>query len=124
MGNYHWYSEDGTPHHDENLITARKNGRYGSVKTVLGAWGKNYYLQKWIEKKNCNLALKLLLNGEPQENCADRAIEVAGEELDKSAKWGTEVHDRVEKYNIDKTIVDDAYLRYWTSWVDCSRENV
>ena len=124
MGSYHWYCKDGLPHHDEDLRTARANDRYGSVTTVLGAWGKNPNLQKWIDRKNCNLAIELYEHGEPRDYCADRALEIAGEELDKTSRWGTAVHDRVEKYNFDRTITEDDYKPFWDSWIDWDARHV
>jgi len=124
MGRYHWYDDQGRPHHSDDLKAARAKGHYGSVTTVLGIVKPNPRLQTWIDRKNCNLAIDLLEHGEPRSNCADRAIEVSYEELRATATWGTAVHDRCEKYNIDGTVIDDSYLKYWTSWIDYSDKYV
>jgi len=124
MGLYHWYSPDGRPHHNDDLRTARAKGHYGSVTTVLGAWGKAAQLQSWIDKKNCNLAVDLLMRGTPSDECAMRAIETSKQELQQTADWGSEVHDRVEQFNLYGEVKEDGFTDYWKSWPDWFDEYV
>lgn len=105
----HWYLQDGTPFHEVEradgrglravtLRDARKVNAYPSVTNVLGVLSKPG-LEAWKQEQAIMAALTLPRNdGEPLDDFARRVVQDMGEQVEKAADLGSQIHAAIEVY--------------------------
>jgi hypothetical protein len=95
----HWYGADGTPQHDADLRTARKNNLYPSVTTI----DKDVFRNQGLEKYKMNQLVMAACAHQRQphetdEGYANRIYQVSLEHSKSAAEFGSALHDAIEHY--------------------------
>lgn len=126
----HWYKEDGTACHTvigkngkekkTTLREARSLGLYPSVTTILKILASPE-LERWGQKQVLMASLTLpRIDGESEDDFADRVIKDAFKQVDDAADLGTRIHAAIEDYfqgrNYDTTL--DPYIIPVKEWVE------
>lgn len=106
----HWYLPDGTPRYGATLREARKEHLLPSVTTVLSVIAQPG-LDAWKQEQAILSALTLpRLDGEPLDAFAKRVVADSKEHASTAADIGTAIHNSLERYIADGTIVPvDGY---------------
>lgn len=98
----HWYRADGTPAYGADMRTARKDGLYPSVTTIMSVLSKPG-LEAWKQEQLILSALTLPMeDGETYEAFARRVVEDSRRQSQEAADIGTSLHDVAEKYLKDE----------------------
>lgn len=98
----HWYTKEGLPAYGADLRTARKDGLYPSVTTIMSVLSKPS-LEAWKQEQAILSALTLPMGeDETYEAFAHRVVEDSKEQSRTAADIGTALHDVAEKYLKDE----------------------
>lgn len=135
----HWYLQDGTPFHEVEradgkglrsvtLRDARKVRAYPSVTNILGVLAKPG-LDAWKQEQAILAALTLPRNeGESEDAFARRVVTDMGEQVQRAADLGTQIHAACEIYAQSKALPESPDVRALfepvREWFDAEVERI
>ena len=130
----HWYKKDGSPAHyegknggDTTLREARKLELFPSVTTIGGVRHKQG-LVTWLQQEAAmTAAMTMLEEGLDALNIdrpwASQQIAKAKEQTTAKADAGTEIHDKLEKFQEDPFSLSPEDQKMCFAIADCIKEN-
>jgi hypothetical protein len=120
----HWYDANGSPQHDADLRTARKEKLFPSITTIDKASFPNPILEQWkMNEALVAAAQNARQPDEPEDVYAQRIYDLSLRKSIEAAEFGTALHDAIEHYPqlpLDTKLMPwfDKFVQYWEAKVD------
>jgi len=101
----HWYTVNGEPRYDATLREARRDNLLPSITTIEKKEITSHNLYTWAKEQLIMSALTLpRAEGESMDAFASRVVADSSEERNKSAVFGTKMHDLIDCHLTKKPV--------------------